>query len=64
MEQATQIVLRVLKFICFCYPNADLNWNIAESAIDSSIACTRQLTEFIDVSKTDGRWDTQKPLPT
>ena len=47
VEQATQIARSVLKFLCFCYPDADSNWNITESAIDSSIARTRQLTEFI-----------------
>ena len=46
-EQAMQIARRVLKFLRFCYPDADSNWNITESAIDSSKACTRQLTEVI-----------------
>ena len=34
-------------FHCPVVTDADSNWNIAKSAIDSSIACTRQLTEFI-----------------
>ena len=46
-EQATQITQRVLKFLRFWYPDADSNWNITESAIGSSMACTRHLTEFI-----------------
>ena len=46
-EQATQIARRVLKFLRFCYPDAEQSWDITEDAIDSSIACTRQLTEFI-----------------
>ena len=46
MEQATQIARRVLKFLRYCYPDADSNWNITKSAIDSSIACTRQLIKF------------------
>ena len=46
-EQATQIARRVLKFLRFWYPDADSNWNITESAIGSSMACTRHLTEFI-----------------
>ena len=45
-KQATQIAPRVLKFLRFCYPDADSNWNITKSAIDSSIACTRQLIKF------------------
>ena len=46
-EQTTQTARRVLKFLRFCYPHADSNWNIIESEIDSSLPCTRQLAEFI-----------------
>ena len=47
-DQATQIARRVLKLLRFCYPAADLAWEITDSAIDSSIACTRQFIDFMD----------------
>ena len=59
MEQATQIARRVLKFLRYCYPDADSNWNITESAIDSSIACTRQLYKFINCVR--DRWQMGYP---
>ena len=34
-EQATQIAGRLLKFLHFCSPDPDSNWNITESAINS-----------------------------
>lgn len=45
--QAQQVARRVLKFLRFCYPDQEPNWEVCTSAIDSSITCTKQITRFM-----------------
>ena len=52
-SQADQIAKRVLKFLRFCYPDAERDWDIQNEAIDSVLMCPEQLTEFITAAKND-----------
>ena len=49
---AEQIGTRVLKYIKFCYPDADPDWDVPTDAVDSVLMCPEQITDFVSALKT------------
>ena len=45
--QANQITRRVLKYLKFCFDDADSEWDIPDTLVEYCIACTKMLTDFL-----------------
>ena len=50
-QQANQITRRVLKYLKFCFEDADSNWDIPDTLVEYCIACTKMLTDFLRILK-------------
>ena len=46
-QQASQITRRVLKYLKFCFEDADSEWDVPDTLVEYCIAFTKMLTDFL-----------------